>query len=113
MLHKMHMWSMCMGALALVQHAHGCNTYMVAACAWWHMHECSMCMVTAFALVQQMHVCGIVMLVPCWPPPRRGSFATLAAPPCITHMCMLQHLHAPTRVLLARQAWAKALLFFF
>ena len=39
-----------------------------------------MCMVAALALLQQMHVCGFLMLVPCWPPPRptHVHVATLA-----------------------------------
>ena len=64
-------------AFACLQHLHGCGTCTNAACAWWrHMHGCEP------ALVRQMHMCGILMLVPCWPPPRRSSFASLAASPC-------------------------------
>jgi len=101
----------CIGAAcAYVQHVHGCSTCMVAACAWWrhfaccdkcicaacaweqHLHGGGICMSAALALVQHMHVCGIVMLVPCWPPPRRGSFASLAA----TCALYKAHVHVAT-----------------
>jgi len=101
----------CIGAAcAYVQHVHGCSTCMVAACAWWrhfaccdkcicaacaweqHLHGGGICMSAALALVQHMHVCGIVMLVPCWPPPRRGSFASLAAT-CALYKARVQHMH--------------------